>query len=158
MTEPRTERELCLRIADGSLPSPQIYCGNLFVKLTLCEAGARADDDGAIRVRPADAWLTSEMTARCVGLPIIASDGPARPIDGDHLPEIIGSVLHPFVDGDKLLAVARIFHSADAPVDSASTRLCTVSDDARAAVQIDDDEGGRILIEPAPRWLDHVAI
>jgi hypothetical protein len=150
MTEPQTERELCQRIADGSLPSPQIFCRNAFVLLVLAEAGARARADGV--AYRADDWITPEVAQRAIGLPVLVGRGMGG---RNYAERCIGTILLPFVDGSRLMAVARIFPRAATKMTAgARASLVALTDDDVVHL---DSVGDRLIIEH-PRLLDHVRV
>jgi hypothetical protein len=152
----QTELEVIHALAAGRAPSPQIFCRNMFAVLCLAEAGAHVRADGEIAIRDRSEWLSDRMCQRMIGTLIIADDVERLDIATFPGRKIIGSVVHAFRDGDRLMGVARIFPGGpDAGMESASLRVRVDDVDV---VQLDDDNGTRVLIEGAPHFISHIVI
>jgi hypothetical protein len=128
----------------------------MFAVLCLAEAGARVRNDGEIAIRDHREWLSDRMCQRMIGTLILADDIERLDInsfDGRH---ILGTIVHAFRDGDRLMGVARIFPGGpDAQPESASLRVRVDDVDV---VRCDDDDSARLLIEHAPRFISHIVI
>jgi hypothetical protein len=152
----QTELEVIYALAAGRVPSPQTFCRNMFAVLCLAEAGAHVRADGEIAIRDHREWLSDRMCQRMIGTLVIADDIERLDInnfDGRH---ILGTIVHAFRDGDRLMGVARIFPGGpDAQPEGASLHVRVDDVDV---VQLDDDNGTRILIEGAPQFISHVVI
>jgi hypothetical protein len=109
MLEIANERDVILALADGSLPSPTEWCGSTWFTIRISGTGVRyraAHDEFVYR---SQAWLSSTMQRRCVGIPVLVG----HPANGgvlntkEFLQRVIGIIVHAFVSGDELWGVMR---------------------------------------------------
>jgi hypothetical protein len=167
MTEYQTEREVVIALAQGRAPSPQYFCRNMWCTLCLAEAGAYVRADGDLAMR-GEEWVSDDMLRRVIGTQIIVGDSIEK-LDIDSFPQarVVGVIVHAFRDGDRLMGVARIFPDGGArqPLiaseigrDQPQAASLHVRVDDVDLVQLDDDDGSRVLIEGAPAFISHIEI
>jgi hypothetical protein len=149
-------------IRDGELPSPQRYANLLLVALRVTGVGAayRRGADEFVWRDPS-LYLTDEFLARCNGLPVIIEHPDGNILDSDAFRDrIIGSVMLPFIRGEEVWAVARIYDAAAAHM-LETERLSTSPAVVLGGVDdktVELSNGKHLLIEGAPVLLDHLAI
>ena len=103
---------------------------------------------------PSD-YLTNDFLERCNGLPVIWEHPEEKLLDTESFQkQIIGTSCLPYIDGDEVWTVARIYHERAAELMS-ETQLST-----SPAVRIGSSaiKHGDLLIEGKPVYLDHVAV
>jgi hypothetical protein len=152
----QTELEVIRALAAGRVPSPQFFCRNTFAVLCLAQAGTHVRADGEIAYRDRADWLSDRMLARVIGTLIISDDVEKLDIESFPGRPILGVVVHAYRDDDRLMGIARLFPGrSDAQTESASLRVRVDDVDV---VQLDDDNGTRVLIEGAPHFISHIVI
>lgn len=150
-----TELDVMQKIRDGLLPSPQ-RCGNLWLfALRVTGTGLAERPTGEIAHKsPAD-YLTNEFLSRCNGLPVVWEHPKNKLLDSESFRnQIIGTSSLPYVDGDEVWTIARIY-DGDAAKLMQENQLSTspaVSVGASAIKQ------GDVLIEGNPVFVDHIAV
>src|ERR1700730_6775528 len=101
---------LAQRIASGELPSPQRSANSWFWLIRVSGTGvAWRQAIGEFCLREKTIWLSPEMVARAVGLPVLID----HPVDGtltstEFASRCVGVTTFAFVRGDDLMAIARI--------------------------------------------------
>ena len=150
-----TELDVMQKIRDGQLPSPQ-RCGNLWLfAIRVTGTGLAERPTGEIAHKsPAD-YLSNEFLSRCNGLPVVWEHPANKLLDSDSFRnQIIGTSSLPYVDGDEVWTIARIYDE-DAARLMQENQLSTspaVSVGASAVKQ------GDVLIEGKPVYVDHIAV
>jgi len=164
-------------IADGRLVSPQRYSNVWLFAIRLTGTGvAYRDKYDEFVHRAPENYLNEEFLARCNGLPVVF-----RPVRGDYDREsartfhpkgatldseefgnrIVGTVFLPYIDGDEVWGVAKIY---DEPVarlmetEQLSTSPSVFFEDVSVNTKVVTDEGKVLLLEGKPSLLDHVCI
>lgn len=150
-----TELDVMQRIRDGQLPSPQ-RCGNVWLfALRVTGTGLAERPTGEIAHKSPSDYLTNEFLSRCNGLPVVWEHPAGKLLDSDSFRnQIIGTSSLPYVDGDEVWTIARVYDNEAAQL-MQSNQLSTspaVSVGASAVRQ------GDVLIEGKPVYVDHIAV
>jgi hypothetical protein len=153
------ERELINRMAAGLCDGVQEHSGAHFVPLCISSTGVRWNADaGYFEFRDPAHWLKDNMLARVIGLPVLGGADPGPMDSNDFGKRCIGTVVHAYVDGAALMAIARIANDhALRIIESGDfdSRLTAHFNDGARAVDIDTD---KLVIEPMPRYLSHLSL
>jgi len=158
-----TELDIAKSIQSGELASPQQY-ENIWlfdVRITGTGTAYRQALDEYV-YRPPEHFLSEEFVQRCNGLPIIF-EHPGKGIlnTNEYRERAIGTVVLPYIKGDEVWGVAKIYDVDAAALmrDShASTSPAVVFRDAGSTESVDIGDGKHLLIEGKPSYLDHLAI
>ncbi|MHB8372258.1 MAG: DUF2213 domain-containing protein [Thermoplasmataceae archaeon] len=159
---PRTELDAARSMADGQLPSPQRY-GNVWlfdVRITGTDTSYREALNEYV-YRPPEHYLNDEFLARCNGLPVIV-EHPKGALDAEEFRNrIIGTIFVPYIKGDEVWGIAKIFDEAGAELmltthGSTSPAVVFQRSDGNKTIEMED--GKHLLIEGIPSLLDHLAI
>ncbi|MDE2472691.1 MAG: DUF2213 domain-containing protein, partial [Bradyrhizobium sp.] len=158
-----TELDVAKGIRDGELDSPQRY-ENVWlfdVRITGTGVSYRTGLNEYV-YRPPEDFLTEDFVARCNGLPLIFEHPKDSILDTDEYRErAIGTVLLPYIKGDEVWGVAKVFDEDAAALmqtTHASTSPAVVFRNADDTASLELDDGSTILIEGKPSYLDHLAI
>lgn len=161
--EPKTELDVARLISEGSLSSPQQF-GNFWlfdVRITGTDTAYREALDEYV-YRPPEHYLNDEFLARCNGLPVIVEHPEGKALDTEEFRKrIIGTIFLPYIKGDEVWGIAKIFDEAGAELmlsthGSTSPAVVFQRTDGNKTVEMDD--GKHLLIEGIPSLLDHLAI
>ena len=150
------ELDVMKAIRDGSLPSPQRFGGVYLFDIRISGTGFAERSGGEIAHRPPQYYLSEEFLERCQGLPVIME----HPSDSALLDtesfrdQSIGTVVLPYVKGDEVWGVARIYDEDAANVMS----KYQLSTSPAVTLGKDSFKTGDVLLEGSPRYLDHVAV
>lgn len=151
----RSELDIMKDIRDGVLPSPQKYDNIWLYALRITGSGLAVRGDGEIAFKSPSDYLTNDFLERCNGLPVIWEHPEEKLLDTESFQkQIIGTSCMPYIDGDEVWTVARIYHERAAEM-MAEKQLST-----SPAVRIGSSaiKHGDLLIEGKPVYLDHVAV
>ena len=149
-------------MAAGELPSPQRYANILLVALRISGTGS-VYRSGANEYawRDPKHYLSDEFLERCQGLPVVLEHPKGNVLNTEEFRErIIGTVAIPFVMGDEVWGVAKIYDMPAARMletKKLSTSPAVVLggvDDSKVKLS----DGKELLIEGKPMLLDHLAI
>jgi 8-oxo-dGTP pyrophosphatase MutT (NUDIX family) len=150
-------------MAAGRLVSPQAYENMTMFRLRITATGAsyRRGLDEFVWREP-EAFLTDDFVQRCNGLPVIWEHPPNATLDSDEFASrIVGTVFLPFIEGDEVWAIAKVWDAAAARAlaeQQLSTSPTVVFRDPTVNERVTLEDGSRVLIEGKPSLLDHVAI
>lgn len=158
------ELSIAKAIRDGELVSPQYFGNLLLIALRITGTGAsyRAGIDQYVWRDPA-LYLNDHFLERCQGLPVIwehPEDKPALDTE-DFRKRIIGTILFAYIVGDEVWGIAKILDMDAAQMlctDQLSTSPCVVFVNQPSGEKVRTEDGKTLLIEGAPRLLDHLAI
>lgn len=159
-----TETEVAQAIATGDFTSPQ-FVRNMWlfdIRITGTGTSYRSKDEEYV-YRPPEHYLNDEFLARCNGLPVIVDHPEKATLDSKEFNDrIVGSVLLPYIKGEEVWAVARIYDEATATLMS-SEQLSTSPSVVFRNPAVENstatlDGGQALLIEGKPILLDHIAI
>lgn len=157
-----TELELAQRIRDGTAPSPMKFSNMWLVNLRITGTGLAYRAGLKEHVwRDPQHYLNDYFLQRCNGLPVIVN----HPTDAvlteeDFTERIVGSVMLPYIRGDEVWAVCRIYirDIVDQIVKgTVSTSPSVVFNNASGNVEVQEGDTN-FLIEGVPFLLDHIAL
>ena len=150
-------------IADGRLTSPQRY-ENVWlfaIRITGTSVSYRPQAKEFVYRKPEN-YLTEEFLARCNGLPVIYRHPETALLNSDEFSNrVVGTVFLPYIAGDEVWAVAKIYVDAVAEMmkeGNLSTSPGVNFDDFSVNARLTIDGKTKVLSEGKPSLLDHVAI
>jgi 8-oxo-dGTP pyrophosphatase MutT (NUDIX family) len=155
------ELDIAKRMAAGYLLSPFKYEGAWLFDLRITGTGTsyrKALDEYVYR--PPEEFLTEEFRERCNGLPVLFLHAKGLLNTREYRERNIGSIFFPYLSGDEVRGVAKIFDSDGAQLmltTHDSTSPAVIFRDAGSAVSVEVD-GKTVLIEGKPSFLDHLAV
>lgn len=157
-----TEFELAQRIRDGTAPSPMKFSNMWLVNLRITGTGLAYRTGLKEHVwRDPKLYLNDEFLQRCNGLPVIANHpGDAVLDEQEFTQRIVGSVMLPYIRGDEVWAVCRIYIRdivEQIATGKVSTSPSVVFNNASGSVEVQDGDTN-FLIEGVPFLLDHIAL
>lgn len=148
-------------IADGRLASPQVYENVHLWAMRISGTGVsyRPKHDEFVFRKPED-WLTPEAVARCNGLPVIYKHPKTNILNAEEFANrIAGTIILPYVAGDELWGIAKIFDDElNQTMEGLSTSPGVNFKDFSVNARLALENGEKVLIEGKPSLLDHVAI
>lgn len=150
-------------IQSGDAVSPQ-YLGNMALfKMRVTGTGYsyRPKFDEYVYRRPEN-YLTQEFLERIGGLPVIWDHPDEAVLNAKEFNDrIIGAVMRPYIEGDEVWAIVRIYDD-DAAREIAEGGLSTspsvVFRDPGINLKIEQQDGRILLVEGAPSLTDHLAV
>lgn len=149
-------------IRDGQLTSPQQYV-NLWlfaIRITGTASAFRPQHNEYVYRRPEN-YLTEEFLARINGLPVIVQHPDGNTLDSKEFSDrVIGTVFLPYLRGDEVWAIAKIFNERAAEA-MAGVQLSTspgVLFGPGTNTKIALEDGSKLLIEGDPLLTDHIAV
>ena len=150
-----TEYKIMEEIRFGRLPSPQKYGNVHLVDIRVTGTGLAERADGEIAHKSPAHYLTNEFLARCNGLPVIMEHPENKLLDSQSFrDQIIGTSSLPYIKGDDVWTIARIYDEAAAQLMSekqlSTSPAVTIS---KSAVKT-----GNLLEEGNPVFIDHIAV
>ncbi len=150
-------------IAEGRLASPQRY-ENVWlfaIRITGTEAAFRSKI-GEYVIRKPENYLNDAFLARCNGLPVIFKHPKGAILNSEEFSNrVVGTVFLPYVAGDEVWAVAKIFIDDVARMmeeGDLSTSPGVNFEDFSVNAKLTLEDGSKVLIEGKPSLFDHVAI
>jgi 8-oxo-dGTP pyrophosphatase MutT (NUDIX family) len=155
------ELDIAKRMAAGYLLSPFKYEGAWLFDLRITGTGTsyrKALDEYVYR--PPEDFLTEEFRERCNGLPVLFLHSAGLLNTQEYRERNIGSIFYPYLAGDEVRGIAKIFDSDAVPLmltTHESTSPAVIFRDAGSAGFLEVD-GKKVLIEGNPSYLDHLAI
>lgn len=157
-----TELELAQRIRDGTTPSPVKFSNMWLVNLRITGTGLAYRTGIKEHVwRDPNIYLNDEFLQRCNGLPVIANHpDKATLTEDDFIERIVGSVMLPYIRGDEVWAVCRVYirDIVDQIItEKVSTSPSVVFNNSSGSVEVKDGDTN-FLIEGVPFLIDHIAL
>jgi len=157
-----TELELAQRIRDGTTPSPVKFSNMWLVNLRITGTGLAYRTGLKEHVwRDPKIYLNDEFLQRCNGLPVIANHPDRATLtEDDFIERIVGSVMLPYIRGDEIWAVCRVYirDIVDQIVtEKVSTSPSVVFNNASGSVEVQEGDTN-FLIEGVPFLIDHIAL
>ena len=157
-----TELELAQRIRDGTTPSPVKFSNMWLVNLRITGTGLAYRTGIKEHVwRDPKIYLNDEFLQRCNGLPVIANHPDRATLtEDDFIERIVGSVMLPYIRGDEIWAVCRVYirDIVDQIVtEKVSTSPSVVFNNASGSVEVQEGDTN-FLIEGVPFLIDHIAL
>jgi hypothetical protein len=149
-------------LASGELASPQKYENLWLFCIRITGTGLAYRTKWKEHVwRDPSIYCNPDFLARIGGLPVIWEHPPKDTLDTkEYAKRVIGAVMLPFIRGEDVWAVVRV-HDENAAKEMASDQLSTspavVLRDADST-NIKLEDGSPLLIEGAPKIVDHIAV
>src|SRR6185312_9406424 len=157
------ELDIASRMAKSELLSPQHY-ENVWlfdIRITGTGTSYRSSLDEYV-YRPPEDFLTEEFVQRCNGLPLVFEHPDKNILNtGEFRDRSIGTMFLPYIKGDEVWGIAKVFDDDAAQLmcaSHASTSPAVVFRDAGSTETVQLDDGSTVLIEGRPSYLDHLAI
>ncbi|MHA1063423.1 NUDIX hydrolase [Enterobacter ludwigii] len=157
-----TELELAQRIRDGTAPSPMKFSNMWLVNLRITGTGLAYRSGLKEHVwRDPKHYLNDYFLQRCNGLLVIANHPEDAVLtEEDFTERTVGSVMLPYIRGDEVWAVCRIYVRdivGQIVSGKVSTSPSVVFNSASGNVEVQDGDTN-FLIEGVPFLLDHIAL
>ena len=163
MTEQPTEWDVIQAMRAGTISSPARYGGMWLFKVRVTGTGISFRPSLNEWVyRPPEYYLNNEFLERIKGLPMLLMHTEEGPAHGDEYRQRnIGTLVAPLIQNSEVWGIAKIYADEDAALiieyfPSTSPSVFIDVDEARDYRTAPD--GRRILIEPRPGYIDHLAI
>lgn len=159
-----TETDLARAMVAGEYSSPQFFVNMWMFDIRITGTGTsyRSKDEEYV-FRPPEEYLNEEFLARCNGLPVIVDHPENANLNSEEFKKrAVGSVMMPYIKGDEVWAIVRIYDKTTATLmsnEQLSTSPNVVFRNPKlenTVVTLDNGEKG--LIEGNPKLLDHIAI
>ncbi len=161
--EPLDELGIARAMAAGDMTSPQKYANVWLWCIRISGSGLsyRSAHDEYVW-RDASLYINDDMIARANGLPVLWVHPEKSVLDSKEFGErIIGTVFLPYVQGQELWGVAKIYDE-DAVREMTEKQFSTSPGVAFADPSVNETiqttDGTKLLIEGKPSLLDHIAI
>jgi len=157
-----TELEVAERIRDGTVPSPVKFSNMWLVNLRITGTGLAYRAGLKEHVwRDPKLYLNEEFLRRCYGLPVIANHpDDAVLTEEDFKSRIVGSVMLPYIRGDEVWAVCRVYLQSiveEITEGDVSTSPSVVFNSTSGNVEVQEGDTN-FLIEGVPFLVDHIAL
>ncbi|EON3078987.1 DUF2213 domain-containing protein [Escherichia coli] len=157
-----TELEVAERIRDGTVPSPVKFSNMWLVNLRITGTGLAYRAGLKEHVwRDPKLYLNEEFLRRCNGLPVIANHpDDAVLTEEDFKSRIAGSVMLPYIRGDEVWAVCRVYLQSiveEITEGDVSTSPSVVFNSTSGNVEVQEGDTN-FLIEGVPFLVDHIAL
>lgn len=157
-----TELEVAQRIRDGTVPSPVRFSNMWLVNLRITGTGLAYRTGLKEHVwRDPKLYLNDEFLQRCNGLPVIANHpNTAMLTEEDYKTRCVGSVMLPYIKGDEVWAVVRIYVKdivEEIMKGKVSTSPSVIFNSESGNVE-EMDGDTNFLIEGTPFLIDHIAL
>ncbi|QLX29959.1 DUF2213 domain-containing protein [Escherichia marmotae] len=157
-----TELEVAERIRDGTVPSPVKFSNMWLVNLRITGTGLAYRTGLKEHVwRDPKLYLNEEFLRRCNGLPVIANHpDDAVLTEEDFKSRIVGSVMLPYIRGDEVWAVCRVYLQSiveEITEGDVSTSPSVVFNNTSGNVEVQEGDTN-FLIEGVPFLVDHIAL
>jgi hypothetical protein len=159
-----TDHEAAEAVRDGLLPSPTKFGEFWLFALRVTGTGAAFRDQlEEYAYRHKELWTSPAFLERAASIPIIWGHPEKSGLTSDEYRErSIGNAVLSYVEGDSVWCVAKIFDADSAKLmengSFRSTSPGVTPPKGAEATKLEGDEGKRILNEPLPLVLDHLAI
>lgn len=157
-----TELEVAERIRDGTVPSPVKFSNMWLVNLRITGTGLAYRAGLKEHVwRDPKLYLNEEFLRRCNGLPVITNHpDDAVLTEEDFKSRIVGSVMLPYIRGDEVWAVCRVYLQSiveEITEGDVSTSPSVVFNSTSGNVEVQEGDTN-FLIEGVPFLVDHIAL
>lgn len=157
-----TEIEVAERIRDGTTPSPVRFSNMWLVNLRITGTGLAYRTGLKEHVwRDPNLYLNDEFLRRCNGLPVLANHPEdAMLTEEDYKTRTVGSVMLPYIKGDEVWAVVRVYVKSiveEILKGTVSTSPSVIFNNASGNVETMDGDTN-FLIEGTPFLIDHIAL
>lgn len=157
-----TELEVAERIRGGTVPSPVKFSNMWLVNLRITGTGLAYRAGLKEHVwRDPKLYLNEEFLRRCNGLPVIANHPDDAVLsEEDFKSRIVGSVMLPYIRGDEVWAVCRVYLQSiveEITEGDVSTSPSVVFNSTSGNVEVQEGDTN-FLIEGVPFLVDHIAL
>jgi hypothetical protein len=156
-----TDHEVAEGIRDGKFASPQVYGDFWLFDVRVTGTGmAWRESLGEWAHRDPELWTSPEFVQRCNGLAVIWLHPPTPGLNTEEFRQrSIGSIVLPYVKGDEVWGIAKIFDE-DAALAMQYTHKSTSPGvtPPKGAQAVTLESGDKVLDEGLPLILDHLAI
>ncbi|ECG6537080.1 DUF2213 domain-containing protein [Salmonella enterica subsp. enterica serovar Frintrop] len=157
-----TELDVAERIRDGTVPSPVKFSNMWLVNLRITGTGLAYRAGLKEHVwRDPKLYLNEEFLRRCNGLPVIANHPDEAVLtEVDFKSRIVGSVMLPYIRGDEVWAVCRVYLQSiveEITEGDVSTSPSVVFNSTSGNVEVQEGDTN-FLIEGVPFLVDHIAL
>lgn len=161
-----SDHEAAEAIRDGDLPSPSVFKdsgGNdafwLFDMRITGTGMAWRESIGEFAHRDPELWTSDEFVQRCNGLAVIW-DHPEGTLSTDEFRQrSIGNIVLPYVKGEEVWGIAKIFDADAALAMQHSYRSTSPGvTPPKGSKAISLESGAQVLDEGLPQVLDHLAV
>ena len=148
-------------ISEGQFTSPQLFCNMYLFAMRVTGTGvAFRTKNGEYSVRDQKAFLSDDFLVRCNGLPVLWEHTDDKCLNPEEFAgRIVGTLFCPYVKGDEVWAIARIYNADVAKMmatEQWSTSPGVLSDKSAVSISLPDNES--VIVEGKPFLLDHLAI
>ena len=156
-----TDHETAEAMRDGELASPQKDGDFWLFDVRITGTGvAYRDSIDEWAIRDPKKWLSDEFVERCNGLAVIFGHPERSGLNSEEFQQrAIGSIVLPYIKGDEVWGIAKIF-DADAAALMQTTHRSTspgvTPPQGSQAITLED--GTKVLPEGLPLILDHLAV
>ena len=161
------ELDIARLMQSGDIGSPQIYRNIALFSIRITGTGAAirygkdGEPDEHVWRRPEN-YLTEEFLQRCNGLPVVWQHPDSPTLNTKEFENrIIGTVFIPFIRGDEVWAIVKIWHTPSAET-MATIQLSTspgvLIGGNGSSSQVVLDDTATLLIEGEADLVDHIAI
>lgn len=156
-----TDHEAAEGIRDGDLPSPTKF-GDFWLfdlRITGTNAAYR-DSIDEWAFRDPKLWLTDEFVERCNGLAVVDGHPERSGLNTEEFRQrAVGSIVLPYIKGDEVWGVAKIFDADMAQLMTTTHRSTSpgVTPPKGSEATLLED-GTKVLAEGLPLILDHLAV
>lgn len=157
------ELDVAKAMRDGELASPQPYENMILFKVRITGTGTsyRPKHDEFV-VRKPEHYLTKDFLDRCNGLPVIWEHPEKGGLNSKEFTDrIVGTILLPYIKGDEVWGVAKIYDESAAKLMSSkqmSTSPAVIFRSGSGNKTMKLKNGSSVLIEGEAKVLDHLAI
>jgi 8-oxo-dGTP pyrophosphatase MutT (NUDIX family) len=153
------ELDIAKAMAAGDLTSPQRYSNMLLVAIRITGTGlAYRPSHDEYPWRDPALYLNEEFLQRCNGLPVILEHPRKSMLNTkEYRDRNIGSVFLPFIRGNEVWAIAKVF-DMDVAEMIETERMSTSPGLTCDGVEVTMKDGTTLLIENEPDVLDHIAL
>ena len=161
---PDTDFSIAEAIRDRRLPSPQKFGEFWLFALRITGTGAAWRESlGEWAFRDPEDWLSEEFVQRCNGLSVIFVHPEGAGLNTEEFRQrAIGTVILPYVEGDEVWGIAKIFDADAAELMQGSYRSTSPGvvppEDSQAITLENGNRVLRVLAEGLPKILDHLAV
>jgi hypothetical protein len=157
-----TDHEAAEAVRDGELPSPTKYGEFWLFDLRITGTGAawRASI-GEWAYRDPAIWTSDAFVARCNGLQVIELHPPDSGLNSEEFNKrAIGSIVLPYLKGDEVWGIAKIFDAdaADAMQKTLRSTSPGVTAPEGSKPELVEGVAQPVLNEGLPQILDHLAV
>lgn len=156
------ELEIANNIREGNLPSPYKYSNMWLVNIRITGTGMAYRSSLNEHVwRDPDIYLNDDFLSRINGLPVLRNHTDKSLLNDEEFKKrILGTVMLPYIKGDEVWAIVRIYNNeiiGEILTGTVSTSPAVSFDKDNDNISICDKDS-TLLIEGKPDLVDHIAL